>query len=198
MITNQSQKETAKKKRLPGEVPEGTNVGCILSPDVTDVMTYLQWTHSHDEQDTPPPENNICETCQFPVRTSDPKAVRCTCQDQPTEGEAIAPEEILSLPVKRLIASECANCEFCGGHVNKPCLQATECARHKQMGLVKNDIDKIINDCGFTWDGDRHLQWIKQQRRHIKMIRDRILGGKWTGSKEGEVYDEFYDVYEEF
>ena len=82
--------------------------------------------------------------------------------------------------------------------MNKPCLLATECARHKQMGLVKNNIVKIIEDCGFTWDGDRHLQWLKQQRSHIRMIRGRILGGKWVGSKEGEVDDEFYDVDEEF
>lgn len=30
------------------------------------------------------------------------------------------------------------------------------------------------------------------------MIRARVLGGKWAGSREGEVDDEFYDVDEEF
>ena len=57
---------------------------------------------------------------------------------------------------------------------------------HTKMGEVKTDIDKVIADCGVTWAGQRHVAWLKLQRRHIRKIRDRIYGGPWTGSKEGE------------
>ena len=78
------------------------------------------------------------------------------------------------------------------------CKWITQCAMHKKIEEVKADVNKLIDDCGPEWTGQRRLDLLKLQRNHYRKIRTRLMGGVWAGSKPGEIDESLRDFADQF
>ena len=65
---------------------------------------------------------------------------------------------------------------------------------HVDLATVRSDIREITGQCYPQWSCEHELDHLKDQRRHMNMIHTRVHGGKWQGSKEGQIDDQFRDV----
>ena len=68
---------------------------------------------------------------------------------------------------------------------------------HKRTRELNEEIKRVkIEMLEDGWNAQRDQTLLKAQLSHLKSCRKRLLGGEWTGAKEGDVDEEFRDIKE--
>ena len=187
-----------------------------LADDLAQGLQQIADEPAGSEQGSVISEENRCSKCQkskIQLRPRDSNLCECitdvndlgmplfeVTDDMPGSAKApnAADDEHLLEAVSRQVLIECPECEFCGGKVTEPCWymastsDARECTMHGRITKAKTDIKVLTEECKDVWRPQFELDNLINHRTRLKMIKARINGEDWNGSKGPE--DLYIDV----